>query len=128
MASGGQEKGLRTTTDSEADVPSNIGSESKFSVNNVYTRMHKELKKNPNVATVHAFGDFPYTANNFLPIPLIKRDYWLKISREMLANTELAGKDGFIILHVHYSGEWRASDTQADFDKKRLIITPSYLE
>jgi len=31
----------------------------------------KELKKNPNVATVHAFSDFPYTANNSLPIPLM---------------------------------------------------------
>jgi len=83
----------------------------------------EELKRNPNVATVHAFSDFPYTKNNSLRVPLIEREYWLKISRETLVNKKLAGKDGFIILHVHYSGEWRESDTQADFDRKRSIIT-----
>ena len=82
-----------------------------------------ELKRNPNVTTVHVFSDFPYTANKSLSVHLIEREYWLKICRENLSKQELAGKDGFIILHVHYSGEWRAWDTQADFDKKRSIIT-----
>ena len=68
----------------------------------------KELKWNSNVATVYAFSDFSYTAN----LPLIEQEY-LKLSRETFAVPGLAGKDGFIILHVHYSGKWRASDTQA---------------
>ena len=68
-----------------------------------------ELKRNPNVVTVHTFSDFPYTANKSLSVPLIEREYWLNICRENLSKQELARKDGFIILHVHYSGEWRAS-------------------
>jgi len=78
----------------------------------------KELKWNSNVATVYAFSDFPYTAN----LPLIEQEY-LKLSRETFAVPGLAGKDGFIILNVHYSGKWRASDTQAVFDEKRSVIT-----
>ena len=66
---------------------------------------------------------FRYNMNLRPPVSFYRREYWLKNSQEMLANTELAGKDGFMILHVHYSGEWRASDTPADFDKKRSIIT-----
>jgi len=81
----------------------------------------KALKRNPNIATVHAYNDFRYTAKNSLSIPLIEREYWLKMSGETLP--ELMGKDGFIILHIHYSGEWRDSDTLAVFNKKRSIIT-----
>ena len=83
----------------------------------------KKLKRNPNVATVHAFSDFPYTTNRSPTRPLIEREYWLKLSRETLVEPRLAGEDGFIILHVHYSGEWRDEDTQAAFDQKRSVVT-----
>jgi len=34
-----------------------------------------ELKRDPRMATVFAYSDFPYTANNTLPVPLIEREY-----------------------------------------------------
>jgi len=36
---------------------------------------------------------------------------------------ELAGKDGFVLLHIHYKGEWSWDDNKDTYDKKRSIIT-----
>jgi ankyrin repeat protein len=76
----------------------------------------KELQRDPNVATVFAKNDFQYQS-------LIEREYWLRVKRSSLQDPALAGRDDFIILHVHYAGDWNRSDDQATFDRKRSTIT-----
>ena len=75
-----------------------------------------ELQRNPGIVTVIAMNDFPYHGK-------IEREYWLRVSRTLLQDPSLAGGDDFVILHVHYAGEWRDADSQAAFDRKRELIT-----
>jgi hypothetical protein len=71
----------------------------------------KELQRDPNVATVFAKNDFPYKGHG--AHALIEREYWLRVKRSSLQDPALAGRDEFIILHVHYAGDWNLSDDQA---------------
>lgn len=81
----------------------------------------KELQRDPNVATVFAKNDFPYKGHG--AHALIEREYWLRVKRSSLQDPALAGRDEFIILHVHYAGDWNRLDDQSTFDRKRSTIT-----
>ena len=76
-----------------------------------------ELQRDPSIASVLAKNDFPYHGHG-PGAPRIEREYWLQVSL-----SSLASRDGFVILHVHYAGEWKISDDQATFDRKRSTIT-----
>jgi hypothetical protein len=76
-----------------------------------------ELQRDPSIASVLAKNDFPYHGHG-PGAPRIEREYWLQVSL-----SSLASRDGFVILHVHYAGEWKSSDDQATFDRKRSTIT-----
>ena len=88
----------------------------------------RELKRNPSIATVIAKNDFPYFDRDSRKL-VIEREYWLRVSRGSLSDESLVRRDDFIILHVHYKGDWNLSDNQATFDRKRfkLHILPSSL-
>ena len=88
----------------------------------------RELQRNPSIATVIAKNDFPYF-DRVSKKPVIEREYWLRVSRGSLSDESLVRRDDFIILHVHYKGDWNLSDNQATFDRKRfkLHILPSSL-
>jgi hypothetical protein len=82
----------------------------------------QEFERNPEIATIVAYNDFPYTRNNTLTPPEIEREYWVKVDRSSLKNHALAGHHSFVIFHVHYKGTWVKSDDQTMFDRKRSII------
>ena len=81
----------------------------------------QELQRDSNIVTVVAKNDFPYKGRGLQP--LIEREYWLRVKRSSLQDPALAGRDDFIILHVHYAGDWNRFDDQATFDQKRSTIT-----
>ena len=87
----------------------------------------RELQRNPSIVTVIAKNDFPYFGRDSRK-PVIEREYWLRVSRASLSDKSLVGRDDFIILHVHYAGDWNWSDDQATFDRKRsqqyILPTP----
>jgi len=81
----------------------------------------QELQRDSNIVTVVARNDFPYKGRGLQP--LIEREYWLRVKRSSLKDPALAGRDDFIILHVHYAGDWNRFDDQATFDRKRSTMT-----
>ena len=71
----------------------------------------EELRRNPNIASVYGYMDYPYKLND-----TITREYWLRISREELSQEKqwMAGVDGYAILHVHYAGKYRNPPDSSD--------------
>jgi hypothetical protein len=83
----------------------------------------RNLLSTKGAVTVKARNDFEYTQGG--TVSKIEREYWLKISPNALpaAKKHLAGEDGYAIMHVHYAGNWDASDSRVAFDRKRSTIT-----
>ena len=98
-------------------LPTGDGATRKFEHSDVEA-FWELLRDSPNAAAVVAYNDFPYTANKTLSKPEIEREYWLRLSRDALpANKQqVAGKDGYAIMHLHYDGVWDTGDSQAVFD------------
>ena len=46
----------------------------------------QEFERNPEIANIVAYNDFPYTRNNTLTPPEIEREYWVKVDRSSLKN------------------------------------------
>ena len=106
-----------------ADILSPVGTTRQFGRQDAVAFLEL-LRDTPHAATIAAYNDFKYTANNTLPKPLIEREYWLKLSLAALpaAKQGLAGKDGYAIMHVHYDGVWDDRDGKEAFDRKRSTI------
>ena len=83
----------------------------------------RNLLSTEGAVTVKFRNDFEYTQGG--TVSKIEREYWLKISPNALpaAKKHLAGEDGYAIMHVHYAGNWDASDSRVAFDRKRSTIT-----
>ena len=90
---------------------------------NSVTDLLEELARDPEVAAFCAYNDFPYKGK------YVEREYWLAVSGEKLssgqlhatARLELEGKDGYLILHVHYAGEWPWHE---DYRRRKVDCCP----
>ncbi len=77
------------------------------------------LSNTPGAVTVKHKKDFEYKVNH-----TIEREYWLKVSDNALPSKQgLAGTDGYVIMHVHYAGNWDAGDLWKQRKRKRSTIT-----
>eukprot|EP00961_Rhodomonas_salina_P180204 2432050-Rhodomonas_salina.3 len=89
-----------------------------------------DLVKEPNNFEVIGFQEFPYTAGQKLSGELcyIEREFWLEVDSEDAA---VSGDDGYVILHVHYAGNFLRNVGDRDrstITQINIRHTPCYRE